>query len=57
VSVMLSSLNGCVFSKKTPPTPKDVRIWWGKAGVQPDKVWQDHDWIIADKSIFSAAEK
>jgi len=21
-------------------------MWHGKAGVVPDKVWQDYDWVI-----------
>lgn len=47
-SALMASLSSCVSSEKTLP-PKPVEIAWGRAGEEPESVWQSYDWVIASK--------
>ena len=43
--VLLLSISGCVIWNAKHSTSNPT-IYWGKAGTQPDKVWQSYDWEL-----------
>ena len=53
----LGLLLGCQNYIKNLRTNNAQQIMWGKAGVCPEDVWQNYDWIIVDSKKYTVMER